>query len=99
MGIFFANGYIFVNIPQKKPMPTNRSIYLNDVENEYEADNDESFSVAPKSILDFAGIKGTVFFLRGHGRWSFIHSNPKIVLKKNSLFFIFPAEKFIGHLI
>ena len=21
MGIFFANGYIFVNIPKKKPMP------------------------------------------------------------------------------
>ena len=53
--------------------------------------------------------KGTVFFFfRGHGRWSFIHSNPKIVYfffsreagkKKYSCFFFFPEEKFIGHSI
>ena len=28
-----------------------------------------------------------IFFFRGHGRWSFIHSNPKIV------FFFFSAER------
>ena len=42
--------------------------------------------------------KGTVFFFfRGHGRWSFIHSNPKIVSreagKKNTaVFFFFPRK-------
>ena len=51
--------------------------------------------------------KGIVFFFRGHGRWSFIHSNPKIVCfffprsgkkrEKNTSLFFFSQEKFIGH--
>ena len=47
-----------------------------------------------------------IFFFRWHGRWLFIHSNPKIVLfffsakeknpeKKIQAFFF--QEKFIGH--
>ena len=49
-----------------------------------------------------AVVKGTIFyFFRGHERWSFIHSKPKIVFfffreaGKKKMFF--SLEKFIGH--
>ena len=67
---------------------------------------------APLIFLDFGHIfqvnflnplrciKGTVFFFRGHGRWSFIPSNPKIFVffpfTKVPYFFIF-ADMDVGH--
>ena len=60
-------------------------------------------NVTAKKFYIIVRSKVSYFFLRGHGRWSFIHSNPKIVCfffreaeksgkKKHKLVFFFPGK-------
>ena len=52
---------------------------------------------SPSKKITVGVRKGTVFFLHGHGRCSFIHSNPKTLRGKKNAAWFFSQEKFIGH--